>query len=49
MPSDRTGENPYWESEEPYYDDFYTLWVSLSNLFRSVARPTFDFTLYPGI
>lgn len=31
MPSDRTGENPYWESEEPYYDDFYTLWVSLSS------------------
>ncbi|KAH7303643.1 glycosyl hydrolase [Stachybotrys elegans] len=26
MPSDRTGENPYWESDEPYYDDFYTLW-----------------------
>jgi putative alpha-1,2-mannosidase len=26
LPSDRTGENPYWESSEPYYDDFYTLW-----------------------
>jgi len=26
LPSDRTGENPYWESDEPYYDDFYTLW-----------------------
>ncbi|WYZ38518.1 hypothetical protein EsH8_III_000432 [Colletotrichum jinshuiense] len=26
MPSDRTGENPHWESTEPYYDDFYTLW-----------------------
>jgi putative alpha-1,2-mannosidase len=26
LPADRTGENPYWESEEPYYDDFYTLW-----------------------
>jgi putative alpha-1,2-mannosidase len=25
LPSDRTGENPYWESDEPYYDDFYTL------------------------
>ena len=25
MPSDRTGENPLWESEEPYWDDFYTL------------------------
>lgn len=26
MPSDRTGENPYWVSDEPYYDDYYTLW-----------------------
>lgn len=26
MPSDRTGENPNWESDEPYYDDFYTIW-----------------------
>lgn len=26
MPSDRTGENPNWVSDEPYYDDFYTLW-----------------------
>ncbi|KAK7616358.1 glycosyl hydrolase family 92-domain-containing protein [Phyllosticta citricarpa] len=28
MPTDKTGENPYWESDEskPYYDDHYTLW-----------------------
>lgn len=26
MPVDRTGENPLWQSTEPYYDDFYTLW-----------------------
>ncbi|KAH7141081.1 glycosyl hydrolase [Dactylonectria macrodidyma] len=26
MPSNRTGENPHWESNEPYYDDYYTLW-----------------------
>jgi putative alpha-1,2-mannosidase len=25
MPSDRTGENPLWDSEEPYWDDFYTM------------------------
>lgn len=25
MPSDRTGENPLWVSEEPFWDDFYTL------------------------
>ena len=26
MPSDRTGENPLWESDEPSWDDFYTAW-----------------------
>lgn len=26
MPSDRTGENSNWVTEEPTYDDFYTLW-----------------------
>ncbi|KAI8956480.1 glycoside hydrolase family 92 protein [Daldinia sp. FL1419] len=26
LPSNRTGDNPYWESDEPYYDDFYTIW-----------------------
>ncbi|KAK7514728.1 glycosyl hydrolase [Phyllosticta citriasiana] len=26
IPSDRTGESPNFETTEPYYDDFYTLW-----------------------
>ena len=26
MPTDRTGENPGWTSEEPYYDDYYAIW-----------------------
>ncbi len=26
MPSERTGENPGWQSAEPYYDDYYTIW-----------------------
>jgi predicted alpha-1,2-mannosidase len=26
MPSDRTGENPLWQSDEPYYDDYYAIW-----------------------
>jgi predicted alpha-1,2-mannosidase len=26
MPSDRTGENPNWQSAEPYYDDFQAIW-----------------------
>lgn len=26
MPVDRTGENPLWVSEAPYYDDYYAIW-----------------------
>jgi predicted alpha-1,2-mannosidase len=26
MPTDRTGENPNWNSSEPYYDDYYAIW-----------------------
>ncbi|KXT09509.1 hypothetical protein AC579_7186 [Pseudocercospora musae] len=28
LPTDKTGENPYWETGEgqPYFDDHYTLW-----------------------
>jgi len=26
MPTDRTGENPDWQSSEPYYDDYYCIW-----------------------
>ncbi len=26
MPVDRSGENPLWQSAEPYYDDYFTLW-----------------------
>ncbi|MCW3804737.1 GH92 family glycosyl hydrolase [Plebeiibacterium marinum] len=26
MPVDRTGENPLWENNGPYYDDFYAIW-----------------------
>jgi predicted alpha-1,2-mannosidase len=26
IPSNRTGENPGWGSNEPYYDDIFTLW-----------------------
>ncbi|KAG0639705.1 glycosyl hydrolase family 92-domain-containing protein [Tuber brumale] len=33
VPSNRTGENPKWESSEPYYDDTFTFW----DLFRSHA------------
>ena len=42
LPSNRTGENPSWQSDEPYYDDFFTFW----DLFRcstslwQVLQPT---------
>ncbi len=26
MPVDRTGENPLWKSDQPYYDDYYAIW-----------------------
>jgi predicted alpha-1,2-mannosidase len=26
MPVDRTNENPLWENDQPYYDDFYAIW-----------------------
>lgn len=29
MPSDRTGENPLWESDEPSWDDFYCICKSI--------------------
>ncbi len=26
QPVDRTGENPLWTDDQPYYDDFYCIW-----------------------
>lgn len=26
LPTNKTGENPQWESDEPYYDDVFTFW-----------------------
>jgi putative alpha-1,2-mannosidase len=31
-PQDYTGENPLWQSDEPYYDSYYCIWDS----FRSI-------------
>lgn len=36
MPTDRTGENPLWQSQEPYYDDYYAIW----DTFRSAGPLT---------
>lgn len=59
MPSDRTGENPLWQSEEPYWDDFYTAWdifrntVSLYHLlqptyYEGMIRALIDIWRYEG-
>ena len=29
IPTNQTGENPGWESDEPYYQDIFTFWVSI--------------------
>jgi putative alpha-1,2-mannosidase len=26
LPTNKTGENPLWDSGEPYYDDIFTFW-----------------------
>ncbi|KAL4998482.1 glycosyl hydrolase family 92-domain-containing protein [Aspergillus recurvatus] len=31
-PQDYTGENPLWESSEPYYDSFYCIWDSFRGI-----------------
>ncbi|KAI1818005.1 glycoside hydrolase family 92 protein [Poronia punctata] len=30
IPTNKTGENPLWESSEPYYDDIFTFWDLVS-------------------
>ena len=32
MPHDLTGENVWWESDEPHYEDFYCLWDTFRTL-----------------
>lgn len=59
MPSDRTGENPLWESDEPSFDDFYTAWdifrctVSLYHLlqpdyYEGMIRSLIDIWRFEG-
>ncbi|KAF1986748.1 glycoside hydrolase family 92 protein [Aulographum hederae CBS 113979] len=40
-PQDYTGENPLWESDEPYFDSFYCLWDSFRSQipFLTVVDP----------
>lgn len=30
LPTNKTGENPLWKSKEPYYDDIFTFWDTVS-------------------
>ncbi|KAL1962334.1 hypothetical protein VTN77DRAFT_9825 [Rasamsonia byssochlamydoides] len=59
MPSNRTGENPLWDSGEPFWDDFYTLWdifrctVSFYHIlqpayYESMIRGLIDIYRYQG-
>lgn len=32
IPTNQTGENPNWSSDEPYYQDIFTFWESQSHL-----------------
>ena len=32
MPHDLTGENVWWQSSEPHYEDFYTIWDTFRTL-----------------
>ncbi|KAI1335409.1 glycoside hydrolase family 92 protein [Xylariaceae sp. FL0016] len=40
-PQDYTGENPLWESDEPYYDSYYCIWDSFRSIhpFITLADP----------
>ncbi|OAX83493.1 hypothetical protein ACJ72_02145 [Emergomyces africanus] len=40
-PQDYTGENPLWESDEPYYDSFYCIWDSFRTIhpFLTIVDP----------
>jgi putative alpha-1,2-mannosidase len=44
MPSNRTGENPLWNSTEPYYDDFYAICNSPSPLHTSLITDSMQGT-----
>ncbi|KAI8931791.1 hypothetical protein NX059_011428 [Plenodomus lindquistii] len=59
IPSERIGENPLWESDEPSWDDFYTMWdlfrnqVSLWHLiqpayYESMIRSLIDMFKHEG-
>ena len=36
-PQDYTGENPLWNSSEPYYDSFYCIWDSFRSIHQMIT------------
>lgn len=34
IPTNQTGENPDWTSDEPYYQDIFTFWVRILRPFQ---------------
>ncbi|KEZ41153.1 putative glycosyl hydrolase protein [Scedosporium apiospermum] len=45
LPQNKTGENPLWESEEPYYDDIFTFWDTFrctTSLFHILQPETYE-------
>uniref|UniRef100_A0A093VK40 Putative glycosidase n=1 Tax=Talaromyces marneffei PM1 TaxID=1077442 RepID=A0A093VK40_TALMA len=47
MSSDRTGENPLWISDEPFWDDFYTLYLFSMEGTYSAVRSVSTHVLQP--
>uniref|UniRef100_A0A8H7TS89 Glycosyl hydrolase family 92 domain-containing protein n=1 Tax=Bionectria ochroleuca TaxID=29856 RepID=A0A8H7TS89_BIOOC len=45
LPTNKTGENPLWQSSEPYYDDIFTFWdipsVSVSYPLLHILQPVY--------
>lgn len=40
IPTNQTGENPGWESDEPYYQDIFTFWVSSPHWLEQIQTGT---------
>lgn len=36
-PQDYTGENPLWQSDEPYYDSYYCIWDSFRSIHQMIT------------
>lgn len=36
-PQDYTGENPLWDSDEPYYDSYYCIWDSFRSIHQMIT------------